>query len=51
MNHVERKIDNNNAAEIVFSLFNSHYKVMKGFQIRGGAQAHLTKTVLTIVVS
>ncbi len=37
----ERGIDNtNNAAEIVFSLFKPQYKVMKQFQIRGGAQAH-----------
>jgi len=37
----EKKIDNtNNAAEIVFSLFKPQYKVMKQFQIRGGAQAH-----------
>ena len=37
----ERKIDNtNNAAGIVFSLFKPQYKIMKEFQIRGGAQAH-----------
>ena len=37
----EKGIDNtNNAAEIVFSLFKPQYKIMKQFQVRGGAQAH-----------
>jgi len=42
-----KKIDNtNNAAEIVFSLFKSQYKIMKQFQIRGGAQAHFDLFIL-----
>jgi len=37
----EKGIDNtNNAAEIIFSLFKPQYKIMKQFQIRGGAQAY-----------
>jgi len=38
----EKEIEHtNNAAEIIFSLFKPHYKVMKGFQISKEVQIHL----------
>ena len=38
---LEKEIEHtHNAAKIIFSLFKPQYKVIKQFQIRGGAQAH-----------